>query len=81
MNLLVTDPASSPKSSGGKVLFGMLYGLAVFMYDVLRTMERPALGDDRFPHRMARQTFVLRFESPARPLDRIGRLFDLQRMG
>ncbi len=36
MTLLITDPVSSPKSSGGKVLFGVLYGLGVFvLFDVL----------------------------------------------
>ncbi len=47
MNLLVTDPASSPRSNGGKLLFGVVYAVAVFFtYDVLRDMSRPALGDD-----------------------------------
>ena len=84
MNLLVTDPASSPKSNGGKVLFGMLYGLAVFfMYDVLRTMERPALGDDPGFHIawLDKLLFLPFLNLLARPLDRIGRLFDLQRIG
>jgi len=47
MNLLVTDPASSPRSNGGKVLFGAVYAVAVFFtYDILRDMSRPPMGDD-----------------------------------
>lgn len=47
MNLLVTDPASSPRSNGGKILFGVIYAVAVFFtYDLLREMSRPPMGDD-----------------------------------
>jgi len=47
MNLLVTDPASSPKGSVGRVLYGALYGLSVFvLYGVLRSFERPPVEGD-----------------------------------
>ncbi len=37
MTLLVTDPVSSPRSNVGRVLFGVLYGLSIFvLYDVLK---------------------------------------------
>ena len=40
MNLLITDPASSPKSLAGRMLFGALYGSMVFVsYDILRGLE------------------------------------------
>ncbi len=43
MTLLVTDPASTPKSGPGKVLFGVLYGVAVFvLYTALAQLGRPA---------------------------------------
>ena len=42
MNLLVTDPASSPKRRDAKVLYGALYGLSVFiLYGILRSFESP----------------------------------------
>jgi TPR repeat protein len=47
MNLLLTDPVTSPHSEGGKVLFGVLYTTGVMgLYIVLREMERPATGGD-----------------------------------
>jgi TPR repeat protein len=40
MNLLVTDPATSPKSIAGRCVFGMLYGAMVFFsYDALRNVN------------------------------------------
>ena len=45
MNLLITDPASSPKKLTGRILFGVLYGLLVFLsYDLLREFEQ-STGD------------------------------------
>lgn len=47
MNLLVTDPATSPKRVSGRVIYGALYGLCVFiLYGLLRGFERPPMGDD-----------------------------------
>lgn len=47
MNLLITDPATSPKNILGKVIYGGLYGLSVFiLYGLLRGIERPPMGDD-----------------------------------
>ena len=40
MNLLVTDPATSPSSMVGRCVFGILYGALVFVsYDLLRDVE------------------------------------------
>ena len=80
MNLLVTDPASSPQSNGGKILFGTLYGLAIFfMYDVLRDMGRPALGDDPglSVSWMDKLLFLPLLNLLARPLDRLGRFLSI----
>ncbi len=42
MTLLVTDPVSTPRSNAGRVLYGMLYGAAVFVaYDLLGLIETP----------------------------------------
>ena len=47
MNLLVTDPVSSPWRRDAKVIYGILYGVSVFiLYGVLRTLERPPTTDD-----------------------------------
>lgn len=47
MNLLVTDPVTSPRSGGGKLLFGALYGLMVFaLYPLLGALGHPPSGDD-----------------------------------
>ena len=47
MNLLVTDPVSSPWRRDSKILYGILYGLSVFLlYGFLRDLERPPSGDD-----------------------------------
>ncbi|MEE2786429.1 MAG: tetratricopeptide repeat protein, partial [Myxococcota bacterium] len=84
MNLLVTDPSSSPDSNGGKVLFGMLYGLAVFfMYDVLRDAGRPAVGQEPGFHIawLDKLLFLPFLNLLARPLDRVGALFSLDRWG
>ncbi len=81
MNLLVTDPASSPKSNMGKVLFGALYGLAIFfMYDVLRDMGRPSTPDDPglAISWMDKLLFLPFLNLLARPLDRVGQWLELR---
>jgi hypothetical protein len=46
MHLLITDPVTSPRSNGGKVLFGSLYGLAVFpLYSWLLGINTPSFYD------------------------------------
>ena len=46
MNLLVTDPSTSPTSKAGKLLFGLTYGAAVFAtYVVLRNLNQPSYFD------------------------------------
>ncbi len=47
MNLLVTDPVSSPWRRDAKIVYGALYGLSVFvLYGLLRDLERPPTPDD-----------------------------------
>ncbi len=42
MNLLFTDPASTPRNNRGKLIYGVLYGAGVFfLYDYLRDMSQP----------------------------------------
>lgn len=46
LHLLVTDPATSPRKPMAKVVFGSLYGLAVFvLYGVLTAMGAPGFYD------------------------------------
>ena len=46
MTLLVTDPATSPRRSMGKLIYGILYGLAVFpLFLVLQAFGIPAFYD------------------------------------
>ena len=46
LHLLVTDPATSPRSSLGKILFGAMYGAGVFgMYSVLQRIGAPEFYD------------------------------------
>jgi len=46
LHLLVTDPATSPKSNTGKAFFGALYGAAVFgMYSLLGALGLPTFYD------------------------------------
>ena len=82
MNLLVTDPASSPQSNGGKILFGAVYAVAVFFtYDVLRDLSRPPAGDDPgFYVTWLDKLLFLPFLNLAVPLiDAIGRRLTLRR--
>lgn len=46
LHLLVTDPATSPRTSTGKVLFGSLYGAAVFtLFGLLSWFGAPTFYD------------------------------------
>ena len=46
MNLLFTDPATSPRTVLGRVFFGVLYGLsAVLLYDLLLLANTPGFYD------------------------------------
>lgn len=46
LNLLVTDPSTSPKSKAGKLLFGLTYGGGVFLaYALLRYASQPSYLD------------------------------------
>jgi len=46
LHLLVTDPATSPRSTLGKILFGGLYGAGVFaMYGILGHFDVPRFYD------------------------------------
>ena len=46
LHLLVTDPSTSPRTSLGKTIFGMLYGIGVFaLYSLLGTIGAPTFYD------------------------------------
>jgi len=46
LHLLVTDPATSPKTSLGKIIFGGLYGAGVFTaYSMLKSINAPEFYD------------------------------------
>jgi len=46
LHLLVTDPATSPRSNLGKILFGGLYGVGVFgAYGLLKLINAPEFYD------------------------------------
>jgi hypothetical protein len=46
LHLLVTDPSTSPRTTLGKGIFGVLYGLGVFgLYSLLRAMGAPTFYD------------------------------------
>jgi hypothetical protein len=46
LHLLVTDPATSPRRNTGKVIFGALYGAAVFcLYSILAWLGMPTFYD------------------------------------
>jgi hypothetical protein len=46
MNLLFTDPATSPRTLFGRILFGVLYGFStVLLYDVLLSANTPGFYD------------------------------------
>jgi len=46
LHLLVTDPATSPRSTPGKIIFGGLYGASVFaLYGLLEALGAPRFYD------------------------------------
>jgi hypothetical protein len=46
MTLLFTDPATSPRTLAGRILYGVLYGLTtVWLYDLLLSANTPAFYD------------------------------------
>lgn len=46
LHLLVTDPSTAPRSSLGRMIFGALYGVSVFvLYGVLEWMQAPKFYD------------------------------------
>jgi hypothetical protein len=46
LHLLVTDPATSPRRGLGKIIFGALYGVAVFgLYTALKAINGPEFYD------------------------------------
>jgi hypothetical protein len=46
LHLLVTDPSTSPRTNLGKVIFGTLYGLGVWVsYEILRDFGLPSFYD------------------------------------
>jgi len=50
MSLLFTDPATSPKSDVGRIVFGVLYGAAVVLtYARLRSIDAPEFYDKLLP--------------------------------
>src|SRR5262249_44730017 len=50
LHLLVTDPATSPRSLPGKVIFGVIYGALVFIsYGILSSMDIPSFYDKLLP--------------------------------
>lgn len=50
LHLLVTDPATSPRSKSGKVIFGGLYGASAFaLYGLLSTIGAPRFYDKLLP--------------------------------
>jgi len=50
LHLLVTDPATSPKSKSGKLIFGGLYGASVFsLYGFLSAIGAPRFYDKLLP--------------------------------
>ena len=49
-HLLVTDPKTSPRSNGGKVVFGVLYGLSIAaLYLLLGKLDAPQFYDKLLP--------------------------------
>jgi hypothetical protein len=50
IHLLVTDPSTSPRTSVGKVMFGGLYGLAIWaLYGILGDFKAPQFYDKLLP--------------------------------
>jgi hypothetical protein len=50
MLLLITDPATSPRTESGRILFGMLYGLGIVVaFALLRAGDAPAFYEKLLP--------------------------------
>ncbi len=50
LHLLVTDPATSPRTNTGRILFGIGYGLLTFFfYGLLTNLDQPTLYDKLLP--------------------------------
>jgi hypothetical protein len=65
-HLLVTDPATSPRSVAGKLVFGGLYGISVFVLrGVLSALDLPTFYD--------KLLFVPALNIGVRVLDRLGK--------
>ncbi len=65
LHLLITDPATSPKRSAGKVIFGAMYGALVFgLYALLGRLGEPTFYD--------KLLCVPALNLLVRPLDQIG---------
>ncbi len=69
LHLLVTDPATSPRTNSGKVIFGGLYGISVFgLYSLLSLIGAPRFYD--------KLLCVPPLNLSVRVLDRIGASLD-----
>ena len=84
LTFLFTDPATSPSSTAGKLIFGFLYGAAVVLeFNWLQTLGRPAIG----AHAVVNLTYfdkllqvpVLNLLVPL--IDRLGRFIGTERFG
>src|SRR5262249_978326 len=74
MHLLFNDPATSPRSELGRIIYGALYGLsAVALYQLLGSAGLPTFYDKLL------QVPILNLSAKA--LDRIAGAFDPQRLG
>jgi len=74
IHLLVTDPATSPRSNSGKIIFGGLYGGSVFgLYSLLSRMGAPRFYD--------KLLCVPPLNLSVRVLDRIGYSLDRKAVG
>ncbi len=50
MTLLVTDPSTAPRTESGRVIYGVLYGMAtIALFGVLRLMDAPTFYDKLLP--------------------------------
>ncbi len=74
MHLLVTDPSTSPRTNAGKILFGVLYGLANFaLFSLLDGVGVPDFYDKLLP--------VPILNLCVRAFDRFGSNARLERLG
>lgn len=70
LHLLVTDPVTSPKTSLGKILFGVLYALSVMLlFEVLEAFGAPTFFD--------KLLFVPLLNASIIMLDRLGRRINI----